>query len=106
MATLDSLLEKYKGDLNELVRKFEGSGAGQTVKSWIGTGPNEPITADQIKQALGRDLDDLAAKVGIGKDEAAEELAEKLPDAVDKATPNGSIPSADEVKDSFAKLTT
>ena len=98
MATVDSLLEKYRDDLNRLVQRFESSGLGQKVKSWIGTGPNESITADQIKSALGSELDQLAAKIGIGKDEAADELAHHLPDAVDKATPTGSLPGADRVQ--------
>lgn len=98
MATVDSLLEKYRDDLNGLIRKFESSGLGEKVKSWIGTGPNESISADQIKSALGSELDQLAAKIGIGKDEAADELAQSLPEAVDKATPTGSIPSAERVE--------
>ncbi len=98
MTTVDSLLEKYRDDLNGLVRRFESSGLGEKVKSWIGTGPNESISADQIKSALGSELDQLAARVGIGKDEAADELAQNLPDAVDKATPTGSLPSADRVQ--------
>jgi uncharacterized protein YidB (DUF937 family) len=98
MATVDSLLEKYGDDLNSLVRKFESTGLGEKVKSWVGTGENESISADQIKNALGSELDELAAKVGIGRDEAADELAQGLPDAVDKATPTGSIPRAETVQ--------
>ena len=98
MATVDSLLEKYRDDLNGLVQRFESSGLGEKVKSWIGTGPNESISADQIKSALGSELDQLAAKIGIGKDEAADELAESLPNAIDKATPTGSLPSSDRAQ--------
>ena len=105
MGTLDSLLEKYGGNLDELMKKFEATGAGKSFRSWVGTGENEPITADQIKNAFGRDLDELAGKVGMGKDEAADEIAKKLPDAVDKATPNGEIPSAEEVRKSFSGQT-
>jgi uncharacterized protein YidB (DUF937 family) len=102
MATVDSLLEKYGDDLTGLVRKFESSGLGEKVKSWIGTGENESISPDQIKSALGSDVDELAAKLGIGRDEAADELAQSLPDAVDNATPTGSIPSAEKVQQSPA----
>jgi uncharacterized protein YidB (DUF937 family) len=93
MATSDSLLEKYRDDLDGLVRKFESSGLGEKVKSWIGTGPNDSISADEIKGALGSELDELAAKVGIGRDEAADELAQNLPNAVDSATPTGKVES-------------
>jgi uncharacterized protein YidB (DUF937 family) len=93
MAASDSLLEKYRDDLNGLVRKFESSGLGEKVKSWIGTGPNDSISADEVKGALGSELDELAAKVGIGRDEAADELAQNLPNAVDSATPTGTVES-------------
>ena len=101
VATVDSLLEKYGDDLNGLVRKFESSGLGEKVKSWVGTGENESISAEQIKNALGSELDELAANVGIGKDAAADELAQNLPDALDTATPTGSIPSAEKVQQGF-----
>jgi uncharacterized protein YidB (DUF937 family) len=96
MGTFDSLLEEHGGKLDDLLGKFESSGLGDKVKSWVGNGPNEPIEADDIKRALGPKVRDLAAKLGIGEDEAAEELAQKLPDEVDKATPNGVIPGPDK----------
>jgi uncharacterized protein YidB (DUF937 family) len=91
--TTDALLEKYGDDLNGLVRKFESTGLGTKVKSWIGTGPNESISTDEIKSALGSELDQLAAKVGIGKEEAADDLSRNLPEAVNQATPNGTVPA-------------
>jgi uncharacterized protein YidB (DUF937 family) len=87
------LLEKYRDDLDGLVRKFESSGLGEKVKSWIGTGPNDSINADEIKGALGSEVDKLAEKAGIGRDEAADELAQNLPQAVDAATPTGTVES-------------
>jgi uncharacterized protein YidB (DUF937 family) len=92
--TTDAVLEKYGDDLNGLVRKFESTGLGSKVRSWIGTGPNEPISTDEIKNAFGSELDSLAAKVGLGKNEAAAELSQTLPEAVNHATPNGTVPSS------------
>jgi uncharacterized protein YidB (DUF937 family) len=89
------LLQDHDGDLNKLVGKFESSGLGDKVKSWLGTGPNESIAADDVKKALGPKVGEIAAKLGIGEDEAAEEVARTLPDAVDKASPNGSLSEAD-----------
>jgi uncharacterized protein YidB (DUF937 family) len=103
MGTVDSLLDKV-GGLNGVVEKFESSGLGEKAKSWIGTGANESIDADDVKRALGPKLSEIAAKLGIGEDEAADDLAQKLPDAVDKATPDGSIPVA-EATDSIATHT-
>ena len=75
MGTFDSLLEDHGGNLKNLLGKFESSGLGDKVKSVVGNGPDEPIDADDVKRALGPKVRDLAAKLGIGEDEAAEKLA-------------------------------
>ena len=94
MGTLDSLMSKYGDDLNELVAKFESSGFGQKVKSWIGTGENESISPDEVKQAFGQDeIDRLAADAGVQPDEYADNVARELPAAIDQATPQGTIPT-------------
>jgi len=48
VGALDSLLEKYRDDLNGLVDRFRSSGLGETVESWIGT--DQEITRDEIEQ--------------------------------------------------------
>ena len=81
------------GTLSAIVAKLEQGGLGEQVKSWIGTGQNLPITADQLKQVLGSDVvRQLAAKYNIPIDQVAEVLAHQLPLAVDKASPNGKLP--------------
>ena len=104
MGLLDSLVEKYGGDLNQLVSKFEAAGLGDKIKSWISTGQNQSISKDELEQALGADIDDVAQREGVDADQAAEKLANELPDAVDKATPDGSIPSVDDVKEALAGM--
>jgi uncharacterized protein YidB (DUF937 family) len=105
MSTIDSLIEKHGGDLKQLVKKFEDAGLGDKIKSWIGTGENKPISADEVKQALGPDeVKQVADEAGVEPDEAAQSLANDLPGAVDKATPDGSIPSVDEVKQALTGL--
>lgn len=97
MGTLDSLMTKYGDDLNKLVGKFESSGLGEKVKSWIGTGENETITRDEVKQAFGQDeIDRLAKEAGVQPDEYADRVSRELPGAIDKATPEGSIPSMEK----------
>jgi uncharacterized protein YidB (DUF937 family) len=105
MALLDSLLNKHGGDLKQLVGRFESSGLGNKAKSWIGTGENESLSRDEVKQALGEEqVKDLAREAGVKPDEAADELARDLPEAVDRSTPGGSIPSMEEVRKGFSKL--
>lgn len=94
---LQSRLEDVTGglDLDALRQKFEEAGLGEKVKSWIGTGENEPVTAAEVKQAMGEDrLQEIAAKSGTDVDTAARETAETLPQAVDRMTPAGHVPVA------------
>jgi uncharacterized protein YidB (DUF937 family) len=82
-----------QGGLNAIVAKLEQAGLGDQVKSWIGTGQNLPITADQVRQVLGNDaVKQLAAKYNIPVDQIAELLAHQLPIAVDHASPDGKLP--------------
>jgi len=82
-----------QGGLSAIVAKLEQAGFGDQVKSWIGTGANLPITADQLKQVLGSDaVRQIAAKYNIPIDQVAEVLAHQLPLAVDQASPNGKLP--------------
>jgi uncharacterized protein YidB (DUF937 family) len=81
------------GTLNTIVAKLEQAGLGDQVKSWIGTGQNLPITADQLRQVLGNEtVRQMAARYNIPVDQLAELLAHQLPLAVDHASPNGKLP--------------
>ena len=90
---LNSFIEK-QGGLQNVVSQFEKNGFGDTMKSWISQGQNLPITADQIRQVLGSDkVKELAATVGLPADKIAEMLAQYLPQAIDKVTPDGKLRS-------------
>lgn len=81
------------GGMEGVVAEFEKSGYGAQVKSWIGEGANLPISAEDVKKALGSEkLKQVAAATGIPIDQAAAYLAEHLPMAVDKSTPGGTLP--------------
>ena len=41
------------GGLGELMDRFKQSGHGETAESWVGTGPNKPVTPPQLEQAIG-----------------------------------------------------
>jgi uncharacterized protein YidB (DUF937 family) len=94
VSVVNGILEKH-GGLPGVVNEFEKNGFGPTVKSWVGTGPNQPISADQLHQVLGGDLmQQLASKVGLTVPDLAQKLAQVLPAAVDKMTPGGVMPKA------------
>lgn len=69
---------------------MEQQGFGGTVRSWVGTGANQPITADQVHQAFGSDtIKQLAAKAGMTPEDLAAKLSQILPQSIDKLTPGG-----------------
>lgn len=49
---IGGLIQQH-GGLNGLLAKFQQSGLGSQVASWVGTGPNQPITAQHVMDALG-----------------------------------------------------
>jgi uncharacterized protein YidB (DUF937 family) len=93
MATVvNGLIEKH-GGIQGIVSQLEQQGLGGTVRSWVGTGANQPITADQIHQAFGSDaVKQLAAKMGMSPEDLAAKLSQVLPQAIDKLTPGGVAP--------------
>jgi uncharacterized protein YidB (DUF937 family) len=95
MATvINGLIQKH-GGIQGVVAQLEQQGLGGTVRSWIGTGANQPISADQIHQVFGSDtIKELAAKVGLSPDVLAAKLSQVLPQAIDKLTPTGAVPKA------------
>ncbi|WP_330334377.1 YidB family protein [Streptomyces sp. NBC_00536] len=60
------------------------------TSSWLGAGPNEPLTEEQVTQALGDDtLAALAEMRGWEKAEVVTELTRVLPGFIDAISPNG-----------------
>lgn len=87
-------LFNQNGGLNGILEKFNQGGLANLVTSWVGTGGNLPISADQINQVLGNgQVAAIAAKFGISPDMLSSQLAEHLPGVVDKLTPNGELPA-------------
>ena len=87
------MINNQPGGLSGLVQQFHDKGLGGLVSSWVSTGQNLPISADQIQHVLGSDqVKELAAKAGISPDAAGSHLAQLLPMLIDKLTPNGQVP--------------
>ena len=91
---VNNVIEKH-GGLQGIIKEFESKGLGDTVKSWVGMGANQPVTPDQVHSVLGGDLlHQLAEKSGLSIDELKQKLAHVLPQAIDKMTPAGVIPNS------------
>lgn len=91
------------GGLAGLVQAFTQSGMGNIASSWVGKGQNMPVSADQIRDALGGAdsgglLAQLAQSAGMSQGDASSHLSQILPGLVDKLTPDGQIPHADSLE--------
>ena len=95
MATVvNGLIEKH-GGVQGIVAQMEQQGLGNTVKSWVGGGANQPISADQVHVAFGSDvIAGLAAKAGLNPQDLAQKLAQALPQAINHLTPGGVVQSS------------
>jgi uncharacterized protein YidB (DUF937 family) len=86
---------RRNGGVQGVVNQFESQGFGPTVRSWVGTGPNQPIAAEHVQQVLGMDLlQEMSAKTGMPVAELTQKLAQVLPQAIDQMTPGGVIPKS------------
>jgi uncharacterized protein YidB (DUF937 family) len=82
------------GGLGGLVEQFQRNGMGDVMNSWVGKGENLPIAPDQLGNVLGGDLlGKLTQQTGMGQSDLLGQLSQLLPQMVDKATPEGAIPS-------------
>ena len=83
------------GGLRDLVDTFKQKGQGEIADSWVGRGPNKQIAPPQLEQAIGSDvLATLSQQTGLSREELLARLSKNLPDAIDKYTPEGRLPTA------------
>ena len=102
LQSVQDLVDEGKLSLSKLKQNFDSAGLGDKVESWIGRGENKSISAEEIKRGADpQNLQELADKAGVSVDEAAEGLSKTLPSVVDKLTPDGVLPSDDEIKSSL-----
>ena len=97
-AVLAMLVQDGQGaGLSGLVAKFQQGGLGDVVGSWVGSGQNMPVSADQLQQVLGSDmLSGLASRFGLTTSDLGGQLSQLLPQVVDGLTPNGRLPDASD----------
>jgi uncharacterized protein YidB (DUF937 family) len=92
--TVDSAPGGSVGGLGGLIESFQRGGFENVIQSWIGTGPNNAISPDQLHQALGAGtVEDLAQETGLPKQDLLTQLSQLLPGVIDKLTPHGNLPS-------------
>ena len=86
------MLQNQEGGVAGLVQQFKDKGLGDIAASWVGTGENLPISADQLKGVLGNEtLGQMASQLGVSSDQLTGQLSSLLPQVIDKLTPNGAV---------------
>lgn len=86
------------GGLGGLLQQFQQRGYGDVINSWIGTGQNQPIQPQQLHEALGPEtVDNLSRQTGMNQHDLLSQLAQVLPQFVDRLTPQGRLPQQNEV---------
>jgi uncharacterized protein YidB (DUF937 family) len=86
------------GGLGSLLQRFQQSGHGDIINSWVGPGENRSITPDQLHQALGPEaVNNLSRMTGAAPNQLLSELSRVIPGVVDRLTPQGRVPEQAEM---------
>lgn len=86
------------GGLGDLLNQLQQSGHGDAANSWVGRGENKPIAPGDLASALGADqIDSLSAQSGLSREELLSGLSQYLPQVVDHLTPDGRLPTENEI---------
>ncbi|UGX99929.1 YidB family protein [Bradyrhizobium quebecense] len=86
------------GGLGDLLSQLQQKGHGDAANSWVSNGPNKQIAPGDLANALGADqIDSLASQSGMSRDQLLQGLSQYLPDAINHLTPDGRLPSGDEL---------
>ncbi len=90
------------GGLGGLLGKLKDAGHGNVADSWVGTGQNQSINANDLCSALGPQvIHEIAQRTGMDEQELLKQLSTALPGIVDKLTPNGQVPQQHQVASAF-----
>jgi uncharacterized protein YidB (DUF937 family) len=86
------------GGLGDLLKQLQQNGHGAAANSWVSPGTNKPISPNDLASALGADqISSLMSQSGLSRDELLSGLSQHLPDVVNHLTPDGRLPTEDEV---------
>ena len=90
------------GGLGDLLKQFQQNGQGDVAKSWVDNGPNKAISSDDLAKALGGDqIEALTANTGLSRQDLLAGLSQYLPQVVNQLTPDGKLPTEQELSRSL-----
>jgi len=93
-SALGKLLEGGAGQagLAGIITAMQGKGLGSIAESWLGDGKNAEISADQVKDILGKDkVAAMASQLNTDEGSLLAGLKEALPQIIDKSSRGGSL---------------
>ena len=100
-----SVIQNQPGGLAGLVKQFTQSGFGDHANSWVGTGANMPISADQLSSVLGQgNIEAMSQRLGVSAQTVTSSLSALLPHLVDQLTPKGEIARDQDLAGSLTAL--
>ncbi|QDQ14949.1 YidB family protein [Streptomyces spectabilis] len=79
------------GHIAPAIEELRAAGLGDKVDSWVSTGENQPLAADELTKAVGDNITRIAALLGLSADEVAEKAAAALPVTFDALSPEGTV---------------
>jgi len=86
------------GGLGGLLKQFQQNGQGDVANSWVGPGPNRNISENDLAKSIGTDdIEALSRHTGLSRSDLLAGLRRELPGAIDELTPDGRVPSSEEL---------
>lgn len=105
-AIMDYVNSPQVGGISGLEKQFQQGGLGHVIGSWISTGQNLPISAEQLQNVLHSGaLQAAAQKAGMSKDQLTAAMSSLLPHLVDKLSPNGQLPDSNALQQILKSFT-
>ena len=100
-----ALIQGHPGGLAGLVQQFTDAGLGREANSWVGTGQNLPLSAEQLSQVFGQgNVRTLGEQFNLSSESASAGLASLLPALIDHLTPKGQVDAETPLTASLSQL--
>ena len=81
------------GGVGGLLQRMQGAGLGNVAQSWVGNGPNQQVSPQDLQKVFHPDeLNQMSQQSGMSQGDLLSQLSRFLPHAVDQMTPNGQMP--------------
>lgn len=81
------------GGLQGLATRFRAVGLSPIMESWLGDGPDLPVTPNQLWRVLGDErVQAMAAHAGLTPEALLVQLSQFLPGVVSRLVPHGEVP--------------